>query len=140
MHKTKFIYDKIIDDLNGKRAVILKYIGDFTTKKDIIKYGILYKNAEILPKNALLYYIYVNEIVKKIYDELLKEDYYIYYSIIYYNYDQPKIKGAVYEIFNTLFICDIIIPGYPSSNRTTIIYKYIESSNKQIARVEGEKI
>ena len=140
MHKTKFIYDKIIDDLNGKRAVILKYIGDFTTKEDIIKYGILYKNAEILPKNALLYYIYVNEIVKKIYDELLKEDYYIYYSIIYYNYDQPKIKGAVYEIFNTLFICDIIIPGYPSSNRTTIIYKYIESSNKQIARVEGEKI
>ena len=139
---TKFKYDKILIDMNGKYNVLLKYIGDFATEEDIIKYGLLYKKSYILGENALLYYKYVNLEGQKIYDELFKKDKYIYYAKKFLNSSREILeytKDNESKLFNTNanFKCDNIMREYPSSYESTIVYKYIGNTPTAVAVAVG---
>jgi hypothetical protein len=139
IYDTKFICYKIIK--NGDNNVIFKYLGDFTTKKDILLYGSLYHNTKIY-ENGLLYYKYVNEEGKKIYDKLIEEQYNVYYTEIVHCTDNEYKIESIYKLhdINKIFKCVKIIEEYPSIFQKTIVFNYIGNTEySTVATVGGQR-
>ena len=126
-YNTNFICEQIINE-GINNYYIFKYLGDFTTKDNIIKYANIYEDIKLkeYDNKSLLYYKYINDKGRKIYDNLITENNYVVYhtEIVHYK-DTTYASGNIYKLYNSSFECVIIFKDYPSIYKNTIVFKYL---------------